>query len=86
MNAPIQCLSATVPFARFFTGASYPFVSGVVNANKIEYLGVDGRWKNAVNYTNPLGTKGILARSFARLLHDMWHGELPYITPVEFRV
>ncbi|KDR80822.1 hypothetical protein GALMADRAFT_222419 [Galerina marginata CBS 339.88] len=64
MNAPIQCLSATVPFARFFT---------------------EGRWKNAVNYTNPLGSKGKLAGAFARLLHDMWGGDLPYLTPIDFR-
>jgi len=47
---------------------------------------VDGRWKNAVNFMNPLGTKGNIARSFAMLLHDMWHGDLPYITPMGFRV
>ncbi|KAF9474821.1 cysteine proteinase [Pholiota conissans] len=64
MNAPIQCLSATVPFARFFT---------------------EGRWKFAVNYTNPLGSKGKLAGAFAKLLHEMWGGDLPYLTPIEFR-
>ncbi|KAJ7580153.1 ubiquitin carboxyl-terminal hydrolase 4 [Mycena floridula] len=64
MNAPIQCLSATVPFARFFT---------------------DGRWKNAINYTNAMGTKGKLAGAFAQLVHDMWGGDLPYLTPMDFR-
>lgn len=65
MNAPIQCLSATVPFARFFT---------------------DGRWKHAINYTNPLNSKGKLTGAFAKLLHDMWGGDLPYLTPIDFRV
>lgn len=65
MNAPIQCLSATVPFARFFT---------------------EGRWKNAVNFTNPLGTKGKLTGAFAKLVHEMWGGDFPYLTPIEFRV
>lgn len=64
MNATIQCLSATVPFARFFT---------------------DGRWKTAVNMLNPLGTKGQLASAFATLLHEMWHGDLPYRSPYAFR-
>ncbi|KAF8621796.1 hypothetical protein AX15_007475 [Amanita polypyramis BW_CC] len=64
MNAPIQCLSATVPFARFFT---------------------DGRWKNAINFTNPLGSKGKLAGTFAKLVQEMWLGDLPYLTPFEFR-
>ncbi|KAI0042737.1 cysteine proteinase [Auriscalpium vulgare] len=64
MNATIQCLSATVPFARFFT---------------------DGRWKSAVNMVNPLGTKGNLAFAFASILHEMWHEEMPYISPYPFR-
>ncbi|KDQ61450.1 hypothetical protein JAAARDRAFT_30889 [Jaapia argillacea MUCL 33604] len=64
MNATIQCLNATVPFARFFT---------------------DGRWKSAVNMVNPLGTKGNLTNAFASILHEMWHGELPYLSPLLFR-
>ncbi|KAH7922616.1 cysteine proteinase [Leucogyrophana mollusca] len=64
MNATIQCLSATVPFARFF---------------------IDGRWKNAVNMVNPLGTKGNLAQAFASILYDMSHSELPYLNPTTFR-
>jgi ubiquitin carboxyl-terminal hydrolase 8 len=64
MNAMVQCLNATVPFARFF---------------------IDGRWKAAVNYMNPEGTKGELARGFAAILHEMSHSELPSIVPSDFR-
>ncbi|KAG7094165.1 hypothetical protein E1B28_007776 [Marasmius oreades] len=64
MNAPIQCLSASPPFARFFT---------------------EGRWKNAVNHVNSLGTKGRLTSAFAQIVHSMWGSELPYQTPTEFR-
>lgn len=64
MNAPIQCLSATVPFSRFFT---------------------DGRWKSAINFTNKLGSQGKLVQAFAKLLHEMWGGDLPYLTPIDFR-
>ncbi|EAU90391.2 ubiquitin carboxyl-terminal hydrolase 4 [Coprinopsis cinerea okayama7 len=64
MNAPIQCLSATVPFARFFT---------------------EGRWKTAINYTNSLGSQGRLVQAFAKLVHEMWGGDLPYLTPMDFR-
>lgn len=84
MNAPIQCLSATVPFARFFTGmwpASY-FGRMLIPYGR----GVDGRWKGAINFTNPLGSQGRLAGAFAKLLHEMWGGDLPYLTPIEFRV
>ncbi|TFK48403.1 hypothetical protein OE88DRAFT_1664178 [Heliocybe sulcata] len=64
MNSTIQCLSATVPFARFFT---------------------DGRWKSAINMVNPMGTKGNLTAAFASILHEMWHGEMPYLSPLQFR-
>lgn len=85
MNAPIQCLSATVPFARFFTGASVSFHYYLTHiVSSIIFL--EGRWKNAINYTNPLGSKGHLAGAFAKLLHDMWGGDLPYLSPTDFRV
>ncbi|KAI0738660.1 cysteine proteinase [Daedaleopsis nitida] len=64
MNSTIQCLSATVPFSRFFT---------------------DGRWKNAVNMVNPMGTKGNLALAFAGILRDLWQGEGGTLSPVTFR-
>lgn len=64
MNSTMQCLSATVPFSRFFT---------------------DGRYKHAINYMNPLGTKGKLTEAFASILHEMWHQETPIITPFTFR-
>ncbi|KAH8110726.1 cysteine proteinase [Phellopilus nigrolimitatus] len=64
MNSTIQCLSATVPFSRFFT---------------------DGRWKNAVNMLNPLGSKGQLSFAFASILHALWHQELSVLSPHTFR-
>jgi hypothetical protein len=33
-----------------------------------------------------MGSKGQLAGGFARLVHDMWGGDLPYLTPMDFRV
>lgn len=83
MNATIQCLSATVPFARFFTGMVRLLnTESKKNTDCIQ----DGRWKNAVNMVNPLGTKGSLARAFGQILYDMSHSELPHITPSTFRV
>lgn len=35
---------------------------------------------------NPLGTKGHLAQSFSMILHEMWQAEMPYLTPIPFRV
>jgi hypothetical protein len=46
-----------------------------------------GRWKAGINYTNPLGwSKGQLTGAFAKLLHEMWGGDLSYLTPIDFRV
>ncbi|KZS94684.1 hypothetical protein SISNIDRAFT_484224 [Sistotremastrum niveocremeum HHB9708] len=64
MNSTIQCLSATYPFAVYFT---------------------DGRWKNAVNKTNKMGSSGALAAAFASILHQMRQGDIPYLTPHGFR-
>ncbi|KAJ3920053.1 ubiquitin carboxyl-terminal hydrolase 4 [Lentinula edodes] len=64
MNAPIQCLSATVPFARFFTEVDL---------------------KTAINYMNKMNSQGQLTKAFSRLVHDIWHGDMPYITPNDFR-
>ncbi|KAF8997920.1 hypothetical protein BDQ17DRAFT_1362846 [Cyathus striatus] len=44
-----------------------------------------GRWKNAVNFQNPLGSKGALTASFAELLREMWGGDMPYLVPGDFR-
>ncbi|KAJ7255432.1 hypothetical protein B0H12DRAFT_532300 [Mycena haematopus] len=64
MNAPLQCLSATLPFAQFFA---------------------NGRWKTAVNTVNRMGSKGRLSGAFAKLVHSMWSGDMPYIIPIDFR-
>ena len=54
--------------------------------NLLNVIFAEGRWKNAINYTNPLGSKGKLTGAFAKLLHEMWGGDLPYLTPIDFRV
>lgn len=35
---------------------------------------------------NKMGSQGKLVQSFASLLRSMWQGDLPYITPIDFRV
>jgi hypothetical protein len=47
---------------------------------------LEGRWKSAVNMVNPLGSHGNLAHAFAQVLHELWKAELPYISPIKFRV
>ncbi|KAJ3781622.1 ubiquitin carboxyl-terminal hydrolase 4 [Lentinula aff. detonsa] len=89
MNAPIQCLSATVPFSRFFTG-EYPFFALLSDfrrwfyeLNLTDCIEVD--LKTAINYMNKMNSQGQLTRAFSRLVHDIWHGDMPYITPNDFR-
>jgi ubiquitin carboxyl-terminal hydrolase 8 len=88
MNSTIQCLSATVPFARFFTGELFAFFFIVYDQPRSaqRLFAPDGRWKSAVNMVNPLGTKGHLVHAFSGILHELWHGEMPYISPFQFRV
>ncbi|KAI8976140.1 hypothetical protein BDB01DRAFT_853428 [Pilobolus umbonatus] len=64
MNSIIQCLSGTIPFARYF---------------------ISGTFKNHINKTNFLGTKGEMAESFAELLRTMWSGNYNFISPILFR-
>ena len=82
MNATIQCLSATVPFSRFFTGKS----GKNCRFRRLTLCRVDGRWKSAVNMLNPLGSKGQLTMAFASILHDLWYEEPGTISPYTFRV
>ena len=91
MNAPIQCLSATVPFARFFTGGFLfclpTFGTYVVCELMCRMILIsEHRWKPAINLVNPLGSKGHLTHAFAKLLQEMWGQDLPFLTPHEFRV
>jgi ubiquitin carboxyl-terminal hydrolase 8 len=86
MNAPIQCLSATVPFSRFFTGAFMDVLFVRPLTPYVPRFLPEHRWKNAINFTNPLGSKGRLTGAFATLLYQMWGQDLPYLTPIEFRV
>lgn len=59
----------------------------VILVSDVDDVGpIDARWKNAINYTNRLGSKGRLTHAFANLLHEMWGQSLPCLSPHEFRV
>ncbi|CAB4484010.1 cysteine proteinase [Rhizophagus irregularis] len=64
MNSVIQCLSGTVPFARYF---------------------LDGSYKRHINRINILGTKGVLAESFATLIKVLWSDSYTFVSPVTFK-
>ncbi|CAG8753754.1 3735_t:CDS:2, partial [Cetraspora pellucida] len=64
MNSVIQCLSGTLPFARYF---------------------LDGSFRRHINKSNPLGTKGVLAEAFAKLIQVMWNEPYHFVSPVTFK-
>ena len=47
---------------------------------------LDGRWKEELNVTNPLGMNGEIAKSYAELIHDMWSGKHSSTIPRSFKV
>ncbi|KAG4305164.1 hypothetical protein PORY_001334 [Pneumocystis oryctolagi] len=64
MNAIIQCLSNTIPFAKYYR---------------------DGSYKKHINVNNPLGYKGELTQTFARLISYLWDNEHTYVSPLFFK-
>ncbi|KAL9932875.1 hypothetical protein V8E36_008130 [Tilletia maclaganii] len=46
---------------------------------------LDGRYKKAINRSNPLGTQGQLAEAFAQLVRVMWSELYDFVSPVTFR-
>ena len=48
------------------------------------FLGED--WVNELNYDNPLGMKGEIAKSYAELIRNMWSGKFSYTVPRNFKV
>jgi ubiquitin carboxyl-terminal hydrolase 4/11 len=43
-------------------------------------------YKNEINLTNPLGSKGRLANAYAELVKHIWLGTEPYIVITDFKV
>ncbi|CAG8593490.1 13198_t:CDS:2 [Gigaspora margarita] len=64
MNSVLQCLSGTLPFARYF---------------------LDGSFRRHINKSNPLGTEGVLAEAFAKLIQVMWSDQFNFVSPVTFK-
>ena len=47
---------------------------------------LEGRWKDELNVSNPLGMHGEIAKSYAELVHDMWSGQKSSTIPRSFKV
>jgi ubiquitin carboxyl-terminal hydrolase 8 len=45
-----------------------------------------GSYKKAINTTNVLGTKGVLADAVAQLVQTLWAQQYSFLAPVTFRV
>ena len=42
-------------------------------------------WPEEINRDNPLGTKGVIATSYAKLLDELWKGQKKVYSPKEFK-
>jgi ubiquitin carboxyl-terminal hydrolase 8 len=82
MNSTLQCLSATIPLARFFKGACRMSSALLV----VFDARTDGSYKRAINKVNPLGTRGALAETVAQLFGVLWSEQYNFVSPVTFRV
>lgn len=51
----------------------------------IEFF-LSGAYQRDVNVDNPLGSKGLLAEAFARLVKELWSGQNSAVAPREFKV
>ena len=81
-ECPNTVLKRYCPICEVLHGLVSDYIISIPNST----LTLEGRWKSAINFTNNLGSQGRLAGSFARLLHEMWGGDLPYVSPIDFRV
>ena len=39
-----------------------------------------------INYDNPLGMQGKIAKAFAALMKEMWNGGYSYVNPIDFKI
>ena len=44
-----------------------------------------GRHLKELNKINPLGTKGVLAKRYGELVHDLWSGNNRAVAPLKFK-
>nr|XP_006000772.1 PREDICTED: ubiquitin carboxyl-terminal hydrolase 15 isoform X3 [Latimeria chalumnae] len=49
-----------------------------------EYF-LNDKYEEEMNYDNPLGMRGEIARSYAELIKQMWSGRYSYVTPRAFK-
>jgi ubiquitin carboxyl-terminal hydrolase 8 len=85
MNSTIQCLSAAVPFARYFTGTIAITAHALYNLTDPWYVHPGGAYRKDINVVNPLGTKGALANAVAELIRMLWAQQYHFLSPVTFR-
>lgn len=50
-----------------------------------EYF-LNDKYQEELNFDNPLGMRGEIAKSYAELIKQMWSGKYSYVTPRAFKV
>ncbi|KAJ3390095.1 ubiquitin-specific protease doa4 [Entophlyctis sp. JEL0112] len=65
-----------------FMNSTLQCLSGTVPLSRY-FLG--GNYRKSINRSNPMGTKGVIAEEFARVIKSMWSGEETVVTPAQFK-
>ena len=60
-------------------------IQSLSNCSLLRNFFLDGSWKNQLNKKNVLGCQGKLAKSFFKLMEEMWVDNLKWISPSRFR-
>jgi len=44
-----------------------------------------GHFLKEINSSNPLGSQGLIALAYAKVIKEMWQGENPIVMPLNFK-
>ncbi|XP_074646893.1 ubiquitin carboxyl-terminal hydrolase 15-like isoform X2 [Tubulanus polymorphus] len=56
------------------------------NVTNLTSFFLSDHWKDELNYDNPLGMKGEIAKAYVELIRNMWSGKYSYTVPRNFKI
>ncbi len=57
----------------------------ISNCWEITNFFLEGHYKNQLNLDNPIGSQGVLAKSYANLVTNLWFGTSQVFSPKKFK-
>lgn len=64
----------------------YCFLQCLSNTPPLTEYFLNDKYQEELNFDNPLGMRGEIAKSYAELIKQMWSGKYSYVTPRAFKV